>query len=295
MKILITGGSGFIGQRLINHFISSQFQVTALIHYSPVQNSNCKVITSLDNIDINENFDAVINLAGSSINKRWRKIYKQVLIKSRVDTTKAIVALINRLKKPPGTFISGSAIGYYGSNTFDYIDENSYFSNDFLHQLCTSWEHEAHQIINKVTKTYIARLGVVIGKESPFIKSLLPAFKVGLGGRLGDGKQFLSWIHIEDVINIFDWMREHKLPSGIYNLTTPEKITNAYFSKTLGFLLKKPAKVHIPAWVISLLFGEMGKSLLLNGSRVYPKALNNNSYDFLLPDIQSALKEVLNV
>lgn len=293
MNILITGGSGFIGQRLINHFIGLKFKVTALIHHSPVNNSNCKIVTSLNEIDKNEVFNVAINLAGSKINKLWRKCYKEELIKSRTDTTRSLVALINQLKTPPGILISGSAIGYYGGKTFDYIDENHSFADDFLHQLCNAWEHEAYKINNKVTKIYITRLGVVIGKKSPFIQSLLPIFKLGMGGKLGNGKQFLSWIHIADVVNIFDLMSKQKLPAGVYNLTAPQKLTNTKFTKTFGSLLKRPTKFHIPAWVIGLLFGEMGKSLLLNGSFVYPKALENHAYDFLFPDIHSALTEAL--
>ena len=293
MNILITGGSGFIGQHLITSFAAKHDKINALIHHHAIKHSRCKSITSLNAIDRHEKFDVIINLAGAKINKRWSRVYQKTLIDSRVNTTSAIVKLINRLTHPPKVFISGSAIGYYGSHTKSYLDEDSDCHDDFVHRLCHLWECEAQKLDNPTIKTYIMRLGVVLGRGGGFLKQVLPIFKLGLGGKIGNGQQFLSWVHIHDVINVINLCIEAQLAPGCYNLTSPQKTTNEAFTKTLAKLLGKPACVNMPAWLVKTLFGTMGKDLLLQGSAVYPKKLIAHGYDFMFKDLHTALKAEL--
>lgn len=293
MNFLITGGTGFIGKCLIQHLTENGHNITVLTRNKNKTSGNIKVISDVTEIKSSDKIDVIINLAGAPISKRWSKAYKQELIDSRVNTTKDIISLIERLKNKPDILISTSAIGYYGSQGDKTLDENSTPLDEFTHQLCKKWESEALEAEKYGVRVCITRLGVVLGKNGGALKQMLPAFKLGVGGRLGDGNQYFSWVHIKDVIYAFSFLIENKNEKGVYNLTAPHPVTNNDFTKALGKAINRPTAFPMPAFIVKLLFGEMGETLLLNGQRVLPRKLQESGFQFQYSKIENALKDVV--
>ena len=292
MNILITGGTGFIGSTITKFFLQQNNYITILSRGRSKVLKPVRVIESINQINTNEKINIIINLAGSSINKKWNKTYKEILISSRVEVTKSLITLIKALKEKPDLLISASAIGYYGTQNNKYLDETSSYIDDFTHELCNLWELEAQKAQELGVRTCITRLGVVLGKNGGVLEKILPLFKLGLGGNIGSGKQFFSWIHLDDVIGIFNFLISNKEQKGIYNLTSPSPTTNSQFTKALSRTLKRPDFFTVPSFLIKMVFGEMGDKLLLNGSAVYPKKLLDNGYEFKFKTIESALKNI---
>jgi len=292
MNILITGGTGFIGSTITKFFLQQNNYITILSRGRSKVLKPVRVIESINQINTNEKINIIINLAGSSINKKWNKTYKEILISSRVEVTKSLITLIKALKEKPDLLISASAIGYYGTQNNKYLDETSSYIDDFTHELCNLWELEAQKAQELGVRTCITRLGVVLGKNGGALEKILPLFKLGLGGNIGSGKQFFSWIHVDDVIGIFNFLISNKEQKGIYNLTSPSPTTNSQFTKALSRTLKRPDFFTVPSFLIKMVFGEMGDKLLLNGSAVYPKKLLDNGYEFKFKTIESALKNI---
>jgi|APCry1669189534_1035231.scaffolds.fasta_scaffold04101_1 uncharacterized protein (TIGR01777 family) len=292
MNILITGGTGFIGSTITKFFLQQNNYITILSRGRSKVLKPVRVIESINQINTNEKINIIINLAGSPINKKWNKTYKEILISSRVEVTKSLITLIKGLKEKPDLLISASAIGYYGTQNNKYLDETSSYIDDFTHELCNLWELEAQKAQELGVRTCITRLGVVLGKNGGALEKILPLFKLGLGGNIGSGKQFFSWIHVDDVIGIFNFLISNKEQKGIYNLTSPSPTTNSQFTKALSRTLKRPDFFTVPSFLIKMVFGEMGDKLLLNGSAVYPKKLLDNGYEFKFKTIESALKNI---
>lgn len=292
MNILITGGTGFIGSTITKFFLQQNNYITILSRGRSKVLKPVRVIESINQINANEKINIIINLAGSPINKKWNKTYKEILISSRVEVTKSLITLIKALKEKPDLLISASAIGYYGTQNNKYLDETSSYIDDFTHELCNLWELEAQKAQELGVRTCITRLGVVLGKNGGALEKILPLFKLGLGGNIGSGKQFFSWIHVDDVIAIFNFLISNKEQKGIYNLTSPSPTTNSQFTKALSRTLKRPDFFTVPSFLIKMVFGEMGDKLLLNGSAVYPKKLLDNGYEFKFKTIESALKNI---
>lgn len=292
MNILITGGTGFIGSTITKFFLQQNNYITILSRGRSKVLKPVRVIESINQINTNEKINIIINLAGSPINKKWNKTYKEILISSRVEVTKSLITLIKALKEKPDLLISASAIGYYGTQNNKYLDETSSYIDDFTHELCNLWELEAQKAQELGVRTCITRLGVVLGKNGGALEKILPLFKLGLGGNIGSGKQFFSWIHLDDVIGIFNFLISNKEQKGIYNLTSPSPTTNSQFTKALSRTLKRPDFFTVPSFLIKMVFGEMGDKLLLNGSAVYPKKLLDNGYEFKFKTIESALKNI---
>jgi len=292
MNILITGGRGFIGSALTKFFLHQGYNITVLSR-NPSNLQNVRVIESIKQINFDEQIDVIINLAGAPINKRWSNVYKKLLISSRVELTHNLIILIKSLKIKPDILINASAIGYYGSQNNKYIDENSSYINDFTHKLCDLWELEAKKAKKLGIRTCITRLGVVLGKNTKTLKEILPIFRLGLGGKIGSGKQFLSWVHLDDVIGVFNFLINDKKQKGIFNLTSPSPVTNYRFTQILGKILNRPTLLTIPTFIIQIIFGEMGEKLLLNGAAVYPNKLLDNGYKFQFKTLELALKNIL--
>lgn len=292
MNILITGGTGFIGSALTKFFIQKGYLTTILSRNCPAL-SSVRIIKSIEQINVDEKIDIIINLAGAPINKKWTNSYKEVLIDSRLEITKNLILLIKSLKTKPNLLISASAIGYYGNQSNNYIDENSLYINDFTHKLCNLWELEAKKAEKLGVRTCITRLGVVLGKNGGALEEMLSIFRLGLGGKIGSGKQFFSWVHIDDIIGAFNFLIKDKTQKGIYNLTSPNPVTNYRFTKELGKMINRPTVLTIPKFVIKMIFGEMGDKLLLNGSAVYPKKLLDSGYEFQFKTIEASLENIL--
>lgn len=291
MKYLITGANGYIGRSFIKT-LDANDHVIAYCRKTHDLGPNVKVITNIEEISDQEQIDVVINLAGAPIDAYWTKAKKDELINSRIDTTKDVITLISRLENKPKLLLSASAIGFYGEQPGQLI-ETAAPKDCFTHQLCAQWENEALKASQYDTRVCLARLGVVLGKNSGFISRTYWPFFFGLGGKLGSGEQMFSWIHITDVINSFKLLINTPEASGPYNIVSPDVISNAILTKTMAKTLNRPAFFHLPTSFISCIFGEMGEELLLKGSHIVPQKLLDENFSFTHETIDSALKDIL--
>jgi uncharacterized protein (TIGR01777 family) len=297
MKILITGGTGFIGRELCKNLREKKHQLTVLSRKPETVTLLCgpdvQAINNLDNLSANDQFDAIINLAGEGIaDARWSPSRKQILLDSRVKVTAQLIAFIDRAQKKPGVLISGSAVGYYGNQGAAVLDENSAFKDGFSNSLCAEWEAVAEQAKSYGVRVCIIRTGLVVGAKGGFLKRMLLPFKLGLGGRLGDGRQWMSWIHMKDYIRIMLLMLETNKLEGIFNATAPNPVSNDQFTCCLAKNLSRPAFLPVPAFALKLLMGEMSE-LLLGGQRVLPKRLQQENFEFEFTTLEQALQDVL--
>lgn len=297
MKILITGGTGFIGKKLCHFLQDKKHELTVLSRKPEKVHSLCgnsvQAISNIDQLKTSDSFDAIINLAGEGIaDARWTESRKQILLDSRINTTKQLVSYIERAKKKPEVLISGSAIGYYGNRGSIKLNEESHPHEEFAHELCEKWEAAALVAEKSGVRVCIIRTGLVIGKDGGFLKRMLLPFKFGLGGPLGDGNQWMSWIHLTDFIAIIDKLLESVVLQGVFNATAPEPVTNTEFTQTLGKVLYRPAFLPVPAFILKILLGEMSE-LLLGSQRVLPVRLNKAGFEFKFKTLEQALKDVL--
>jgi len=297
MKILITGGTGFIGQKLCHFLLHKNHQLTVLSRKPEKVSTLCGAlviaIRSIDQLDVTDAFDAIINLAGEGIaDARWSKKRKQQLLNSRINTTKQLIAYIERAITKPNVLISASAVGYYGNRGSKRLSEESEPYEEFSHHLCYLWESAALEAESFGVRTCITRTGLVIGNDGGFVKRLLLPFKLGLGGPMGDGKQWMSWIHLSDYIAIIDKLLESTTLNGIFNASAPEPVTNLEFSQTLGQVLNKPVFISTPALILKILLGEMAE-LLLGGQRVIPTRLEQAGFKFKFKTLNQALSDVV--
>jgi len=296
MRILITGATGFIGRQLVKSLGDHQL----IILTRNVNNGKSNLgshhqywQTLADKSHLND-IDAVINLAGEPIvNKRWSNKQKKLICDSRWDITAALTQLIQKSTTPPHTFISGSAIGYYGRQDQTPVDETSGFHPEFCHDICQKWESLALQAQSQHTRVCITRIGIVLGKNGGALAKMLPPFRLGLGGPIGTGEQGMSWIHINDLIGLFSYLLSNPSLQGIFNATAPQPISNAKFATALGQVLNRPAKITTPPLALRLAMGEMSE-LLITGQFVLPKRTLAAGFEFQYSDINSALQQVIN-
>ena len=292
--VLITGASGFIGAALVPALQAAGCAVSILIRSgSRIGFGGVRLYDELDAIAPNARFDAVINLAGEPISRRWSESYKRRLIESRVGTTEKLVALIERLETKPKLLISASAVGYYGAQGAAPLDEEAPPQPGFTHSLCAQWEEAAEQAQRFNVRTCITRLGIVIGRGGGALRYMLPAFQLGVGGYLGDGAQFFSWIHREDVVRGFQFLMEQSALEGVFNLCAPLAVSNAELTRQIAQALRRPALFPLPGFAVRLLFGEMGDRLLLHGQNVIPKRLAEAGFEFRYPNLPAALEEAV--
>ncbi len=294
MNILITGGTGFIGSVLCSRLLEDQHHLVVLSRHPETLQSPVQGIGSLSDLTDAMIFDAVINLAGEPIvEKRWSDGQKQRILRSRLDTTQALIAYFTRIEPKPKVFISGSAIGYYGTGrTNESIDETGVGDDSFSSQICRQWETIAIQAQPLGIRTCLLRTGIVLGNGGALGKMLGP-FKLGAGGRMGDGTQWMSWIHINDLIGIILHCIEHDGIQGPVNGTSPHPVTNQQFTEALGKVLNRPTFFSMPGVVIKLLMGQMGEELLLTGKKILPKKIQEAGYTFVYENLEQALADVV--
>lgn len=297
MNILITGGTGFIGTKLCESLQSRGHHLTVLSRRPDSVAGLCgeKVIaiSSMDDLTENDKFEAIINLAGENIaDGRWTETRKLALKNSRIHITEEIIAFIQKAEQKPDILVSGSAVGFYGDQGDTELDESSEAVNDFAHQICHDWEQTALRAEKMGVRVCILRTGLVIGEHGGFLQRMLFPFKMGFGGRLGNGKQWMSWIHRDDLVRIIGIFLINPKMQGIYNGTSPNPVTNQEFTKTLAKVLNRPSFLPVPASVLKFLFGEMAE-LILGGQKVLPKRLLEQNFVFKYENVESALKEVL--
>lgn len=288
MRILISGGSGFIGQALAKVL---QQRGDDVVIWSRNPGARAGWVDRLDKIG--EPVDAVVNLAGAGIvDRRWSASRKQLLRDSRIQTTAQLVDWMAGQASRPKVLISGSAIGYYGSQASGELDEASPPVKGFTHQLCADWETEALKAEALGVRVCLIRTGVVLGSSGGALKKMLPPFQLGLGGPIGTGQQWMSWIHLDDETGAICWLLDHSDLQGAFNLTAPEAVTNSVFSTTLGGVLRRLAFFRVPAVVMKLMLGEASE-LLLEGQCVKPAALQKAGYQFRYPALKPALENLL--
>ncbi|EKU30078.1 NAD-dependent epimerase/dehydratase [Alcaligenes sp. HPC1271] len=249
----------------------------------------------LDELNGSAPFDAVINLAGAPIaNQRWTEARRQLLWQSRVDLTRRLVDWMGRQASVPPVLISGSAVGWYGDGGEQQLTEASAPGNkDFGSQLCVAWEQEAEQARQWGARVVLLRTAPVLARNAGMLARLLPSFKLGLGARLGDGQQWMPWIHIEDQVALIDYLLHSQSCEGPYNACAPQPVRNAEFTRILAQELGKPALFHAPAWVLRLALGEMSV-LLLGGQRLIPQRAQQAGFSWRHPELSEALRDVLN-
>ena len=298
MKILITGGTGFIGKTLCKTLLKKGHRLTVLSRKPEKVPSLCgetvEAIDNLDKLDAEASFDAIINLAGEGIaDARWTPTRKQILLDSRIKTTGQLIRFIERAKKKPLVLVSGSAVGFYGDKGNTALDESSLPYDDFSHRLCAEWEETASMAEAYDVRVCIVRTGLVIGNNGGFIKRMLLPFQLGLGGRLGDGGQWMSWIHRSDYIKMVELLLNSPTLQGTFNATAPNPVTNSEFTQCLAKTLNRPAFLPVPAFVLKILLGELAE-LLLGGQRVFPKRIQDAGFEFTFETLDQALQDVLN-
>ncbi|NOU50982.1 TIGR01777 family protein [Pseudoalteromonas sp. JBTF-M23] len=297
MNILVTGATGLIGDKLCR-FLYNKHQVYVLTRNVPKAQGQFKnrvtCVDTLEDVDFND-LDAVINLAGEPIaDSRWTEKQKMQIRDSRLDITAKIVEKIAQAKNPPHTFISGSAVGYYGRQDNDtLIDESCQHPyQEFSHTLCKQWEELAMSAQSSNTRVCILRTGIVLSQHGGALGKMLLPFKLGLGGKLASGQQMMSWIHIDDMTHIILYLLKHHELSGVFNATAPNPVSNYDFTKALCRALNRPMLFPMPENILKMLFGEMA-DLLIYGQAVLPKRLQRAGYHFRYNNINEALKSLL--
>ena len=294
--ILVTGGSGFIGRNLCNK-VTSLCDRLIVLSRNPAKSAqvlpkSVQIISALK--QLKQPVDILVNLAGEPIaDRRWSEKRKAKITQSRIQTTQKLYEYFKQGAKPPSIVISGSAIGYYGGGLVNNqpVTEDGAVQPNFSSQLCAHWENTAGQFNNLGARVCYLRTGIVLGKQGALSK-LLPAFKLGLGGPIATGRQWMPWIHIDDMIDIILYAIQQEI-AGPINCTAPNPVTNKEFAKTLGRVLKRPARAPMPENIVKLLFGQMGDELMVQGRRVIPQKLQQQGFQFKYDDLHSALFQLL--
>ena len=297
MKVLISGGSGLVGAALTESLRSEGHTVARLVRPDGAASAGdirWDPASGFVNLDAMEAADAVVNLNGASIGGgRWTPARKKILRASRVDSTRFLVESLERLKQKPRVFISASAIGYYGNRGDEILTESSASGNEFLAALCRDWEAEALRAQSSGTRTVITRFGVILSSNGGALRQMLTPFKLGLGGRLGSGKQWMSWVALDDVIGILRAALSNEQASGPVNVVAPNPVQNSEFTRVLASVLHRPAIFPAPAFALRLAIGEMADALLLSSQRVQSERSPAAGYAFRYENLEPALHAIL--
>lgn len=297
MHYLITGGTGLIGRAFIESLAESNSQITVLtrnkVNTKNILGNSINCINDLEIDDI-ESSDIILNLAGEPIaDKRWSDTQKDNICQSRWNITQHLVELISQAKNPPSVFISGSAIGIYGRQNKQPINESfEDFHHEFTHHVCSEWENIALSAATNKTRVAILRTGIVLAKKSGALGKMIPPFKLGLGGKIGDGEQMMSWIHLEDMVAAISHIEKNETLQGAINLTAPNPVNNYQFTHALASTLSRPCLLSTPPWLLKTLLGEMS-DLLLFGQNVVPDKLTNSGFSFKYSKVEEALTNLI--
>jgi len=301
MKILVTGSSGLIGTALTRALTSAGYPVCRLVRPQSAAGEGAKegfavawnpASGELGGAGVGA--DAVVNLAGASIaDGRWTAERKALLRSSRIDTTRTLVNALARMNARPSVLISASAIGIYGNRGDETLTEESKPGTDFLASLAKEWEAEALKAEALGIRVALARFGIILAREGGALPKMMLPFRFGAGGRLGSGKQWMSWVTLEDVVGILRFAIENASVRGAINIVSPQPLQNAEFTRVLAKEMHRPALFPAPAFALRLALGEMAGALLLSSQRVAPQALEKLGYRFFHPDLTSALSAIL--
>jgi len=290
MNILITGGTGFIGAALVPQLVEDGHAVTVLSRSRRETTDNVVYIDSLDSLGPEASVEVIINLAGASLaDRRWTKTYKREIVSSRMSTTRAVLGLIERLQTPPAVLLNASAIGYYGASDQTPLDETSPQGEGFAADLCGDWEALASEVGQRGVRCCLLRLGVVLDRDGGALQEMARPFKLGVANWIGDGHQYLSWIHRDDVVSAIRFLMTDDQLSGPFNLTAPTPVTSREFCAAMKRHVRTLVTLPMPGVAMRALVGEMADELLISGQRVVPTGLTRAGFEFNFPDIDSAL------
>lgn len=299
MKIAITGGTGFIGTKLTSYLLEKGHEVYILsrkkidsdepnIHYVQWMQENSSPENELEGIS------AIVNLAGASINSRWTEEYKKIILNSRIKATNEVLRIISKLETKPSVLVNASAIGIYGhSLDKTFTEESSHVGDDFLAEVTKKWEETAQQATEYNVRTVFTRFGIVLGKDEGALPKMAIPYKMFIGGKLGSGRQWFSWIHYLDLVRMIYHVIENEEITGPVNGTAPEPLQMNEFGKKLGDALGKPHWFPTPGLPVKLALGEMS-NLILKGQKVLPKKALDHEFKFLYPNLDKALEEIYN-
>jgi uncharacterized protein len=296
MNILVTGSAGLIGSALISYLSGNQHRVVRLVRHAQLGTDEIywnPAAGILDPQDL-EGLDAVVHLAGESIaSGRWTKEKKQRIRESRLLGTQLLAQSLSRLFDPPKVLVSVSAVGYYGDRGDEQLDEDSKPGTGFLAELCRQWEWATQAALTRGIRVVIPRVGMVLSAKGGALELMLPVFRLGIGGKIGTGRQYMSWIALEDLVGVIDHLIQNKSIHGPVNAVSPNPATNREFSQSLAHALSKPAVFALPAFAARLAFGEMANEVLLASARVSPVRLAESEFKFQFPELDGALGHML--
>lgn len=302
MRVVVAGGSGLIGRKLIDSLLQAHHEVT-LISRTPEKVMkyftgvyarfwDTKNITALT--DILDGTDAVINLTGESIaSKRWTQIQKERILGSRIESTQAIFGAIRHSQRKPLVLLNASAVGYYGNVPEGEVTESAPQGTGFLADVCSLWESEALKVQEFGVRVVLLRTGIVLDKQGGALQNILRPFRFFIGGPLGSGRQWFPWIHLQDEVSAILFAMENEHITGSLNLAAPESVRMTDFCRTLGRILHRPSWMRVPAWTLKLMLGEMAEPLLLHGQKMIPQKLIDAGFQFQFPKLEDALRDLL--
>ncbi|QQS33882.1 MAG: TIGR01777 family protein [Acidobacteriota bacterium] len=296
MKVLITGASGLIGKALQRSFEEKGWEMLLASRSEPKDDKHIKwtVEEGFSDPERLEGIDAVVHLAGESVNGlRWTDEKKKAIRDSRVVGTRNLVDAISKLNEKPKVFVASSAIGFYGERGDEEMTEPSSAGTGFLPDVSKEWESESRRAEDAGIRTVLLRTGIVLSKDGGALGTMLTPFKFGVGGVVGSGKQWMSWISLDDQVAIINFVIENENIRGAVNAVSPNPATNEEFTKTLGDVLYRPTILPLPEFAVSMMFGEMGDALLLASTKVLPKRLLDAGFEFKYPDLKPAIESAV--
>jgi uncharacterized protein (TIGR01777 family) len=302
VRILVAGGTGFIGRPLVKFLVSEGHQVIVL-----TRNPHDAAKRLTGGVEVEEwdaftpgpwtsrvsETDAIINLVGERLDaKRWTEAQRKRIVDTRVDVTRVLIQAIGQARHKPATLVNASAVGYYGSTGEEEVTENSPGGRGFLAEVCGRWESEARGAEQYGVRTVLLRTGVVLGERGGVLNRMVPPFRFFIGGPIGSGNQWLPWVHRDDVLGVLQFVLSTRGLSGPVNVVAPESVSMRQFCAALGRVLHRPSWMRVPSFVVRLAFGEMG-GMVLEGQRVVPMVLQKSGYSFRYPSLDRALENVL--
>ena len=302
MRCLVAGGSGFVGGALVATLARNDCSVTVLSrkrsfdrNETGISHLTWRAVPAPELTAAVESADCIVNLAGEPVlGKRWTGDRKEAILKSRVDATRALVEAIARAKKKPSVMVNASAVGYYGERGEEELTERSISGVGFLVETCRRWESEALRATEYGVRVVMLRIGIVLGCGGGALDAMLMPFRMGLGGPVGSGRQWMSWIHLNDLVRMIEWAASNPSVSGVYNATAPSPVRMREFAGALGKTLRRPAFLPVPGVALKLLMGEMSQ-VILAGQKVLPKRALDAGFRFNFETLQPALEDLVGV
>ncbi len=296
MKVLITGASGLVGTELQKSFAKKGYEMLLASRKEPTDEKHVQwgIEEGFSEPEKLEGIDAVVHLAGENVSGlRWTEEKKKAIRDSRVMGTRNVVDAISKLKNKPKVFVASSAIGFYGTRGDEEVTESSAAGDNFLAEVSKAWEAESRRAEDAGIRTVLLRTGIVLSKNGGALATMLTPFKLGVGGVVGSGKQWMSWISMDDEIAVINYVIENENIRGAVNAVSPNPVTNHDFTKTLGEVLYRPTFLPLPEFAVSMVFGEMGDALLLASTKVLPKRLEDAGFEFKYPDLKPAIENAV--